>query len=112
MVDVPCGTCRLCCMRQRVNLVPGVDDPTQYQTHKFTTREGVVVDSLNHKENGDCVYLDETGCTIHDRAPRVCKDFDCRVAYLRLNHATRRRLVAQGRASKAVFDAGKARLKD
>jgi Fe-S-cluster containining protein len=31
------------------------------------------------KENGDCMYLDrETGCTIWNRRPQVCQDFDCR----------------------------------
>lgn len=33
---------------------------------------------LAHKANGECVYLGKKGCTIHDRAPIVCKAFDCR----------------------------------
>jgi Fe-S-cluster containining protein len=26
---------------------------------------------LNRQNNGDCIYLDENGCTIHDHAPGV-----------------------------------------
>lgn len=40
--------------------------------------KGKVVWMLKHKPNGDCVYLDENGCSIHDHAPWVCRMFDCR----------------------------------
>ena len=29
-----------------------------------------------------CVYLGDAGCTIHERAPYVCRKFDCRVRFL------------------------------
>ncbi len=33
---------------------------------------------LAHKPNGDCWYLGDGACTIHDEAPLACKRFDCR----------------------------------
>lgn len=37
---------------------------------------------LAKREDGACVYLGQTehgeGCTIHERAPYVCRRFDCR----------------------------------
>ena len=33
---------------------------------------------LLHKDNMDCIYLGNDGCTIWDRAPAMCKEFDCR----------------------------------
>lgn len=32
---------------------------------------------LQLKENGDCVYLSETGCSIHETRPQACRPFDC-----------------------------------
>lgn len=34
--------------------------------------------ALKWKDNGDCIYLGEKGCTIWPRRPAVCKEFDCR----------------------------------
>jgi Fe-S-cluster containining protein len=33
--------------------------------------------ALKRQPNGDCFYLGPTGCAIHDRAPALCRDFDC-----------------------------------
>lgn len=30
------------------------------------------------KVNGSCVFLKENKCTIYDRRPNACKNFDCR----------------------------------
>lgn len=51
------------------------DDASQYLTEMY---EGRVI--LQHKPNGDCIYLDrEKGCTIHERRPVVCRELDCRL---------------------------------
>lgn len=36
--------------------------------------------ALQHKFNGDCTYLGEGGCTIHETKPFACKLYDCRDA--------------------------------
>lgn len=71
---VPCNGCTLCCQGEVIELVRGVDRVNDYQVKRF---HGAWV--LDHKPNGDCVYLDRaTGCTIWQRRPALCRDFDCR----------------------------------
>lgn len=73
--DVPCGDCHDCCRGDAIYLHPECgDDATQYQTEHTGKRL-----MLAHKSNGDCIYLDDTkGCTIHNRRPTICREFDCR----------------------------------
>lgn len=71
----PCNGCRKCCKDYFVELVKGKDDPKQYLTQKVKGYGSLV---LQRKKNGECIYLGKTGCTIYDRAPTVCKSFDCR----------------------------------
>jgi hypothetical protein len=50
------------------------DDESQYKTESY---KGRVI--LAHKNNKDCVYLNrQTGCTIYERRPSVCRGLDCR----------------------------------
>ena len=68
IVSVPCGTCRACCKAPWfVRLMPW-------------EKEYHGVDILPHKENGDCIYLVDTGCSLfgNPNRPHVCKLFDCR----------------------------------
>ena len=71
--NVPCGSCHACCKSDRIILGPK-DDRDAYRWH----REGYQ-DVLDRKDNGECIYLTDMGCSIHDRAPDICKRFDCRV---------------------------------
>ena len=111
-VSVPCGACRACCRSDAVFLHPEMgDDPTLYQTVKTThPLTGQSAHMLAHKKNGECVYLGEGGCTIHDRAPAICREFDCRRMYLQTPRIDRKRMIREGVFSKAVFDAGRDRL--
>ena len=116
--DVPCGSCTLCCRRDALILDPGMgDDPSQYQTVSTTHPvTGQPVQMLDHKPNGDCVYLDRTaGCTIHDRAPAICQIFDCRGFYNSLLSSStrkeRRQMIERGMISKGILKAGRDRLR-
>lgn len=102
---VVCGPCRLCCQRTRVPLVEGEDDPKAFETE--VTSDGLVV--LAHKLNGDCIYLDENGCSIHGRAPLVCRRFSCVAHYNGLTRAERRQAVRDGFTSKAILREGRRR---
>lgn len=62
-------------------------------------------------ENGACVYLGAQGCTIYHRRPLLCRSFDCRKHYLILPRQDRDNLVRLGMSSRAVFNAGRARVK-
>ena len=83
------------------------DDPGAYQTAVCFTpgREPYVI--LDRHPNGDCVYLNESGCTIHDRAPFECRRYDCRAMFKNSDREGRRDAVRQGRVPRAIFRRGK-----
>ncbi len=68
------------------------DDPTTYETipvvHPLTGEPGLM---LKRGADGlSCGYLEKgKGCTIYDRRPAMCREFDCRGAYLRLLELSR-----------------------
>ena len=91
------------------------DNPDQYETQICTnpiTGEPAV--AIAHKQEGGCVYLGEHGCTIHDRAPALCRKFDCRKFYLKLVEQTtrpeRRRLIRKGLISNQLLLEGRKRV--
>lgn len=99
---VPCAGCTACCQGTAVRLHPEHgDDADKYQTDLYDDGRPM----LAHAENGDCFYLDRaTGCTIHERAPWTCRQFDCR-SLLVLPRRTRRALVRSGDVRRRVIEA-------
>jgi Fe-S-cluster containining protein len=110
--NVPCGSCRRCCQLDLIVLHPENGDViADYETEvRFNPITGRPAHVLKHKPNGDCIYLGPEGCSIHDRAPVSCQEFDCRLMYLVTSRAQRRRIVAQGAFKKEVFDEGRKRV--
>ncbi len=83
-----------------------------YRHRVVTDRtSGNAVFLLATEANGQCVYLGDSGCTIYDRRPLLCRSFDCREHYLILPKQDRDNLVRLGLSSRAVFSAGRTRLK-
>jgi len=71
--NVPCGTCKGCCRDiGLVELSPG--DSSQLKRQWVGDKV-----CLPRKENGDCVYLEENGCSVYDIRPVTCRYFDCRL---------------------------------
>lgn len=111
---VPCGNCRACCSHEAIVLHPQHgDDIGSYETmdavHPLTLEP---VKALKQKPNGECVYLGAEGCTIHERAPVICREFSCVGLWLSLmemsrNDRRRARRVLGG----PVLEAGKARAR-
>jgi Fe-S-cluster containining protein len=93
-------------------LHPGLgDDIDSYQVRTVADPETVaVVHLLATKEGGECIYLGTSGCTIYERRPVLCRNFDCRKLYLILPKQDRSNLVRLGMSSQAVLNAGKARV--
>lgn len=105
---VPCNGCTECCRSgQGLVLHPEAGDDVASYRHRVTA-QGVFVLAA---EDGRCVYLGESGCTIYERRPLLCRSFDCRKHYLMLPRQDRDNLVRLGMSSRAVFNAGRARLK-
>jgi len=87
------------------------DDVSTYEHEYFKGDEKTgPIYILKHKENGDCFYLGPEGCTIHERAPAICREFDCRKFYATRSRAERKAQIAKGHIDKRVFDAGRKRL--
>lgn len=73
--DLDCGGCVECCRGDAIFLHPECgDDVSMYDWEPYEGRP-----ILKHKPNGDCIYLGDKGCTIHDRAPVICRELDCRL---------------------------------
>lgn len=68
---IDCGTCRACCRHTMIVMVEGDDRALDW----IEGPGGMSV--LGQQPNGDCVYLSDTGCTIHGRHPTMCRMFDC-----------------------------------
>jgi hypothetical protein len=106
---VPCQGCRLCCQGDAVRLEEE-DLSRGYESEPHPYIPGALM--LAHKPNGDCVYLDEHGCTIHGRAPSLCRAADCRSVALRYDLRAAQTLHAMGRLSFDVWDKGNQLLAD
>ena len=101
--NVPCNGCTVCCRSRDLIVIHPEDGDvladydTQPIAHPFT---GEPAHALKHKPNGHCIYLTDAGCSIHERAPAVCRGFDWRTLNLRFlqgtNRAERRKAMASG----------------
>jgi Fe-S-cluster containining protein len=112
--EVTCGGCTECCRtNQGLFLHPEQGDDVQsYDVQvRIDPVSGNRVYLLATTENGACVYLGSTGCTIYGRRPLLCRTFDCRKHYLILPRQDRDNLVRLSLSSRAVFNAGRSRLK-
>ena len=101
--EVPCNGCTLCCQGDAIRLLPE-DDPASYITEPHPYVPGALM--LAHKPNGECVYLEGTRCSIHDRAPSLCRSADCRSLALQLDFDEARRLHLGGKLDLRVWDQG------
>lgn len=108
MSDLECHGCTSCCKRDVVILGP-IDDRDSYHHHS-EWRNGMQLDVLDRKDNGDCVYLEVTGCGIHGSAPAICKRMDCRELYRETKPEQRERRVRQNPQMIHIYTAGAERL--
>ena len=113
---VPCNGCTVCCGNDLIVLHPECgDDPARYETQtRINPLTGLPVLALKQKPGGGCIYLGESGCEIHDHAPAICQEFDCRrfTAQLkqRYSRAEIRRMIRDNLISNELLRVGLARL--
>lgn len=110
--SVPCGSCKVCCKdRNLIVLMPDEGDDVASYDHVVTDLPKLgQVPILRHAADGNCIYLGPEGCTIHGRAPFICRIFDCRRFFLAHSRSERRMMLKKDACSKEVFDAGRERL--
>lgn len=110
---VPCGTCTACC-RSPVEIRPDCgDDPADYETAVYvdtSAPNGPAIVTLRLKPDGACYALKGGRCSIWEKRPYICRQFDCRKIFAMHTKAQRRDLVDKRYFHKSVIDAGKKRL--
>lgn len=113
--DVPCNGCTACCERDVVFLHPEHGDRADdYETveakHPLSGKPGR---RLAHKPEGGCIYLvPGVGCSIHERAPAMCRQYDCRKFVLAFERKpAKERNAIRKLISKPVLVAGRKRLR-
>lgn len=80
-----CNGCGLCCRFFLINLskeeYESGDCQTMFEEYgvmeDFEKAEECGVNFLAQKSDGSCIYLVENKCSIHDKRPKVCRDFFC-----------------------------------
>jgi len=102
--DVPCNGCTYCCHGDAVRILP-TEDLTQYQVERHPYFSGCYM--IAHKPNGDCIYLEANGCTIHDRKPQQCREMDCRRIAATMTFTNARKLHKQRGLPLVVWRKGK-----
>ena len=91
-----------------VVLIPE-DDAESYVTAQWY-RDGISkppIVILDREPNGNCHYLGEHGCTIWDRAPHACRQFDCREYFQSHSRNERRDLMRRDCATGPLFERGR-----
>jgi hypothetical protein len=101
--QVPCNGCTLCCQGDAVRLEKD-DSPSEFKTEPHLFILGALM--LAHKPNGECTYLLKDGCSIHERAPSLCRIADCRSLALRFDYTTAMQLHLMKRIDIRVWDQG------
>lgn len=76
-----------------------------YKTEPHPYIPGAIM--LANKPNGECIYLTENGCSIHDNAPSMCRVADCRSIALKYNFETARKLHAINKIDIRIWDQGR-----
>jgi len=108
MTKVPCNGCTLCCRKDAIRLLPE-DDASQYQTEPHQSGDGSLM--LAHRPDGSCIYLTKEGCGIHGRAPKMCRQFDCRDLASKLTFTQARKLADKKMLPIAIWRKGKDLIK-
>lgn len=113
-VPVPCGSCNACCqvIGWEVDLHPERgEDVSQYQHHEeIQATTGLPALFLDKKPNGECVYLVKGKCSIYERRPQTCRQFDCRDFYHTGSRTDRHYLQQRLPGMAKVYSAARARM--
>ncbi|MEJ0023503.1 MAG: YkgJ family cysteine cluster protein [Alphaproteobacteria bacterium] len=116
---MPCDGCTLCCKNDQIILRPeDGDDLDFYDWEPIASAlyPGQSSPALKRDPaTGNCVYLRDSGCSIHERAPAICRRFHCARTYkalAQLSDEARKRLWRRGDVLEtALVERGRNRLR-
>jgi hypothetical protein len=93
-VAVPCGECNACCRSSLfIHIRPEETDTLAHIDPRLLFPAPGAPPGhqlLGYDRQGRCPMLNSDGCSIYERRPRTCRDFDCRTVAattLTLDHA-------------------------
>jgi Fe-S-cluster containining protein len=75
--NVPCDGCTACCYHAAVDFNPAQERPEDLAHLNMVPIDDHTV-RLAKREDGACVHLGETGCTVYAHRPIPCRAYDCR----------------------------------
>jgi hypothetical protein len=101
---IDCEGCTACC-RGHDGVKVDQGEEVRFDTVKDDLGEWRV-----RNVDGQCVYLDDDGCTIHETAPRRCQEFDCRAAIIFFNNVGIDELVREAKLPLDVVTMGRKKL--
>lgn len=104
--SVPCNGCTECCQDDAIYLHPELGDKaSQYETQVLDGKY-----ALAHNEQGNCIYLKSSGCSIWDRRPAICREMDCAI-FLLISDYRLREYIKGGYIRFSIIRAAEKRLK-
>jgi len=71
-VNVPCGSCQLCCHHTRVQVTEKEAENPKLKA--VLADKGWIIP----KNGSACIHLTDQGCGIYEDRPITCRGFDCR----------------------------------
>lgn len=77
IVDMPCGSCNDCCSKLGPFLTQKEFESGQYMYTLISTNDSIPAIAIPRKDDG-CFYLINGVCSIYERRPLACRQFDCR----------------------------------
>jgi Fe-S-cluster containining protein len=77
-VQVPCNGCVACCYHPNVDVEPAHERPEDL-AHLDIVQHADGGFALRKREDGACVHLGPSGCTVYAHRPRACRAYDCRL---------------------------------
>jgi len=78
VADVPCGTCVDCCSQLSPFLTQQEFESGQYMYTLIATPDSKPAIAIPRSTAGGCYYLINNRCSIYERRPVSCRQFDCR----------------------------------
>lgn len=83
MEEIKCNGCTACCRWGKdLAIRPHVTDKEAMSL--YTAQDGFGNRVMAADKDGNCIYLEEGGCSIHPDRPSACRTFDCRLLYQQL----------------------------
>ena len=77
-LEVPCAGCRACCYHRGTDVYPELE-LAENLAHLDLEKRADGRFYLRKREDGACIHLGPSGCTVYQHRPHACRAYDCRI---------------------------------